>query len=36
MLISGNYTEVEVKLSSGRVITLSVNYWGQKEKKGKI
>ena len=36
MLKSGDYTEVEVKLSSGRVITLSVNYWWQKEKKGKI
>ena len=36
MLKSGDYTEVEVKLSSGRKITLSVNYWGLKEKRGKI
>ena len=36
MLTSEKYSEVEVKLSNGREITLSVNYWWLKEKKGKI
>lgn len=36
MLKSGNYTEVKVKLSNGREITLSVNIWGRKEREGKI